>query len=73
MATVKCTVLYSSRPPKAAWKVTLFYENGSLVRATSVDNQPVSVRQQNAKFAKNIAAVRDSVLENEQQSFPHRA
>ncbi|XP_061380157.1 uncharacterized protein LOC133319497 [Danaus plexippus] len=39
----------------------------------SVNNQPVPVRQRNARSAENIAAVRDSVLENPRQSIPRRA
>lgn len=39
----------------------------------SVNNQPVPVRQRNARSAENIAAVRDSVHENPRQSIPRRA
>lgn len=39
----------------------------------SVTNEPVPVRQRNVRSVKNIAAVRDSVLENPWQSIPRCA
>ena len=39
----------------------------------SVNNQPIPVRQRDARSAENIAAVRESVQENPRQSIPRRA
>ena len=41
--------------------------------AGSVNNQPIPIRQRNTRSAKNIAAVCESVQENQRQSNPRRA